>query len=69
MNILSVTDRATLYGNLNAIVKDVIALKELIKENCEMEQVTNKYGYIMNALKQCTQIIDLASSNSQNSKK
>lgn len=64
MNILSVTDKAILDGCLNAIVTDVIALRELIKENCEMEQVTNKYGYIMNALKQCTQIIDSVSSNS-----
>lgn len=63
MNILSVTDRAILNGYLNAIVTDSIALRELIKENCEMEQVTNKYGYIMNALEQCTQIINSVSSS------
>lgn len=63
MNILSVTDKAVLDGCLNAIVTDAIALRELIKEDCEMEQVTNKYGHIMNALKQCTQIISLTSSS------
>lgn len=62
MNILSVTDKATLYGNLSSIVTNAIALKELIKKNCEMEQVTNKYEYIMNALEQCTQIINSVSS-------
>ena len=63
MNILSVTDKAILDGNLNSIVTDAIALRELIKKNCEVEQVANKYGYIMNALEQCTQIINSASSS------